>query len=228
VGRVRGTGRAAALHARSFLSLETPWDYAKLSVAFIALMVLAMALFVLWPAEKEVRVRAQAEPLRKNAALNLSPGEVYAYNYSLAGGSALVSFEVGNRFGNCVIVRSSPGGMEGCIAGNGTLLYGNLPRGFFEEWMLALAENWSWEVREEREIAWLGLSETQLTRYVVTEVGERKGRRAFHVVVSVSYISSNATFQESEAWVDAEKRVLMELDSGALKIELIQAPFPIG
>ncbi|MEM3030215.1 MAG: hypothetical protein QXH27_00630 [Candidatus Micrarchaeia archaeon] len=220
--------KAAERRAQSFLSLETPWDYAKLFLALILLILLAMIAFVLWPAGREVRTSVSTEPLRPNAALNLSPGERFAYNFSFGRESALAEFSVESAFENCLVVKTTPADGEGCLAANGSLLWGNLSGGFFEEWMLALAPNWSWRVRVRNEIAGLGLAEERVVTYAVSEVADRKGRRAFHILVSSSPAAANASVQEAEVWVDAEKRILLEMNARGLRTELVSAPFPLA
>ncbi|MEM4390164.1 MAG: hypothetical protein QXG98_05920 [Candidatus Micrarchaeia archaeon] len=212
--------KRAKRRARPFFSLETTWDYAKLFLVLVVLILLGMMAFVLWPTEKGVRMSVSAEPLLPNAALNLSPGERFVYNVSFGRESTLVEFEVADKLEDCLVVRSSPMG-EGCIAANGSLVWGNIS-GFFERWMLALAPNWSWRVRVRSEVVGIGMSEERVISYTVSEVAERRGRRAFHVLVA------SPSGVEGEIWVDAERRILLAMNASGLRAELVRAPFPLA
>jgi hypothetical protein len=188
----------------------------------------------------EITTKVTSAPLQKNAELQLAPGEAYDYNYSSGNSSQVVYFSVGDWFGKCLrigaVMKQAGATGEACIAKNGSVFYGVLhsPQGdlnwtnmdFFQEWMLALSENWTWSVVVERDIPKIGLAGKEEIKYSCIGAEKKFGRNAFHVRAE-SLTGLSGPSAAIDYWVDAEKRILLEMNSSSAGVVLASAPFPL-
>jgi hypothetical protein len=100
------------------------------------------------------------------------------------------------------------------------LSLGNQSFLLFSPWMLAVSDNFSWQVN-----ATVSAGAAQLSLPILfASKGEKEiaGRRAFEISIS-SELGDSST-----AYIDAEKRVLLLADFGNASARLVSAPFPLN
>jgi hypothetical protein len=175
-----------------------------------------------------------------NTALQLKPGERYAYSYNISGIMLASSYQVVGMSGSCMLVRgviSSANGSASASAciypSNGTALSENNTLDFFQDWMLSLSENWSWSAGMR--IVYpkpIDLQDVTITKYVVLAREKKFGHDAFKISASTTRTVQNTTTESSGhlLWVDSEKRVLLAIESkdGALSGRITAAPFDLA
>jgi hypothetical protein len=135
-------------------------------------------------------------------------------------------------------------GMDGNERGaNSTALgsnvsFSNLSWPYFQPWMLALRENWSWSINTSLRIQPYNLSYPHAFNYRVLERTNLSGREAFLVEVTSPASPSNSASLPNPSlgfgpdsdgpfrlWVDVEKRVLLRGEFGNNSLALMEASF---
>jgi hypothetical protein len=204
-----------------------------------ALLIVSIAIYVLFTLgvllsnpSSEITASVTEGPLVKNARLALMPGERYEYEFSSPAGSQLLGYRVSHS-SQCEGVLVS-GGLAGqpvaaCLSPSGNLVgdffwanssLGNQSMPLFSPWMLAVSENFSWQVKTSMNVAAtrinLPTSFTSLGRKTVA------GRSAFEILVQSDIGPS------SKYYIDEEKRVLLYADLGNVTAKLTSAPFELN
>jgi len=166
------------------------------------------------------------EPLAKKTNLTLEPGEEYVYNY-YTGEEDLenMSFIVRERKGCHVYlytpdVEISPGvclDREGNDRTGSNVSYYDPYIYMFRPWMLAVDENWEWEVNI---YAVKNESRTHVfdITYQTLRIDNINGRPAY-----VVEINTGEGLQTIE-WIDVEKRILVKEEALGTTIELVEMP----
>jgi len=117
----------------------------------------------------------------------------------------------------------------GEIVGN-NVSFSNLSWPYFQPWMLALQDNWTWSINTALRIQPYDLSYPQKMSYRVLGRSAVFGREAFVVEISPEggYGQDGSglqTNQPATMFVDVQKRVLLRADYSNLSIELTDASF---
>ena len=178
-----------------------------------------------------------AEPLTPNIQLQLSTGEVYAYEYNISGVQANITYTVLSPLGDCMVVRAEAVADNNLASSTvclnfatGELRVNELATDFSQPWMLSLSDNFSWHATN-RILYPPPIEFDDVTVNSVTVLGRAtfRGRPAFKVrSVSVRTINGEqASRLESDLWVDEQKRVLLGSESKLFMITLVSAPFPL-
>ena len=171
------------------------------------------------------------QPIQKNSALLLLPGETYRYDISSPAGRDSVTYKTG-RSPSCtgLLVSEEPSGAGACLSQSGNLAqpgaeafnssYGNQSMLLFAPWMLAVSDDFRWGF-ESRITAG---STTVAFPVSLTSKGRKTvaGRDAYEISVS----SSGST--PSLFYIDAEKRVLLSAEAENVSVRLVAAPFALN
>ncbi len=186
------------------------------------------------------------EPLAPVVELQLSPGEDYVYEL-IGPDKTVVSVlnQVKERKNECmtVFVSSQNFSFPFCIHYRTGETLTSTEQGlepgpsleFFQPWMLALKNGWTWRVDVNTTVQLFGISEKidGTSRYELVARGSVKGRDAYKILVhtSMTRYSNNEKYETSNRteviWVDVEKRVMLYGASEYSSLELVTAPFAI-
>jgi len=194
------------------------------------------ALFALWVMLSnpvgEMAAIVQEAQLVKNSRLMLLPGEYYEYEFSSPTGFQRIGYQVSKSSqcnGTLVSGGLSSQRVSACLSPSGNLAgdypqfnssLGNQSMPLFSPWMLAVSDNFSWQVNTSMSIASAKVSLPTTFRSLGKKIVA--GRSAFEIVVE------SEIGQPSRYYVDAEKRVLLYADFGNVTAKLVSAPFPLG
>ncbi len=211
-------------------------------LSFLIVVIFSCAVFF-YPLDLSFKQEERTEPLVKTASLQLTPGEKYAYAYTFANNSFTTQYDVIRTIGGCTLVSSTSSNIsarvEACIKPDGTLYYAKVvgegkefnltALDFFQEWMLALNENWAWSREIIQKNEQLAMNQSTKFDFKVTGVKEFKGRKAFTVQVTTSsIINGEKQSGSTQEWVvDYEKRILLSSQIYGGNIELVEAPFAL-
>lgn len=176
-------------------------------------------------------------PLSKNAVLALLPGESYSYEVKDGQNSEIVRYGVSQSSdcaGKVVSETSGVGSNSFCISqlgnliSNGTILQTNAGLGgisilLFSPWMLAVSDDFSWNV--ETRVNAGGMDVSIPTSFRSQGKKTIAGREAYEILVQneLAGKSMSSTF-----FVDSEKRVLLSAVFGNVTVTLINAPFSLN
>lgn len=196
----------------------------QVAIATLAVLVVIMVLSALFfrPLFENPEMVLVEEPLAKDAAFQLKPGERYTYGMGGNGTRVAVGFQVlAGR--NCTVIafmNSQPPSTscvraDGMDAGGYNSQLGNQDIFMYAPWMLSLREGWRWNV--SMYLSYNGtLAYIASKDYRVVRVEDYRGRRAF--VVAENITGSAPQYD----WVDAEKRILLRLQGEGYAIELVE------
>lgn len=208
-----------------------------------AVIVLAFIIyFFVYPVDNSFQKTVVQQPLSLNKTLQLFEGENYTYDYYLAEKTTVV-YSVYGRQDNCTPVTgrrkdSDLSVFSGCVDDEGKVVRGVVVADktiinvtgldFFQQWMLALTENWSWvsEIRYENPA--VGLKDIQRVEYKV--VGEQTvlGRDAYLVFVNATTGDGDPVLGLNRlCFIDKEKRVILRSEFEWGTMRLIEAPFEL-
>ena len=176
--------------------------------------------------------RMSEYPLHKNALLQLQPGESYAYLLAMPQGNSEVYYQISSS-PSCAGVeigeKAESGQSSRCVLPGGNLAdkgfeninsgMGNLSVILFSPWMLAVSDNFSWQVNTT--ISGVGV-QMDMPLYM-NSMGKKAvaGRQAYEISVQ-SEGQPQATF-----YVDAQKRVALLVVAGNTSAQLVSAPFAL-
>lgn len=178
------------------------------TVAIFALLI-ALSITLFKPKFEDPQIVFLEEPIRKNAELQLFPGESYGYAYMFNGTGVNITYAVLPGPG-CTRIRlmEKLNDSEVCLDSGGNDEYGfnstfrNPSILLFKPWMLALKEGWSWN--NSMYFSFDGsLQHVSSTRYRVIRSEEFRNRTAF--LVEIKSDDGPPEYQ----WIDAEKRILL-------------------
>ncbi|MFH1285001.1 MAG: hypothetical protein ABIH99_00285 [Candidatus Micrarchaeota archaeon] len=215
-----------------------------ISIAVVILFFLAIFIFVK-PSFPSAEFATSQTPLVPVSQLLISSGEHYSYTFKSANETSNFSFQVISDKGNCMQIKAiyfleTPARVDAClnksngVALNALLTYenntapaGNWSAEFAQPWMLAVTENWSWQVNSSLLVPNWGVEQKEVTTFKF--VGEEviKGREAYKVHLLVQFLDSSIESGriESDYWIDKETRVLLLVKSDMSSMELTSAPF---
>lgn len=212
----RRSARSAALPAQEPAGGTGPLAHlssTQVAIATIAVLIVIMAASALLfkPRFENPQAVLVEEPLAKDAAFQLKPGEHYTYGMAGNGTPVAVSYQVlAGR--NCTMIAfmNAHPPSTACVRADGTDARGynsqleNADIFMYAPWMLALREGWRWNV--SMYLSYNGtLAYVASKDYRVVRVEDYRGRRAF--VVAENITGSQPQYE----WIDAEKRVLLRL-----------------
>jgi hypothetical protein len=243
-GQAQTTGERAYGAIRQIFKLS---PLALAGIVFAILFVAFIAYSVFQPPPPKPSTSYYSEPLILASALQLLPGENYTYEINDPSlGIVTMQNEVKGRSDGCLVVETKAGenSIPFCLeeqTGEPRLPQGQDNRAgvgpqFFQPWMLALKDGWSWRTSANSTVEFMGASETIASSavYRVAGRGPSRGREAFKVAIDVSVkrISDGKEYSHAETtqvvWIDAKKRVLLYAASGNSTIALVGAPFPLA
>ncbi len=194
------------------------------------LMIIAGLLFVLLivaggliatPNFQNPQILTIEEKLQKNANISIKVGETYFYEFKAGNESANLTYFIYRGYG-CTGIRSSEikNLTPTCIKNDGTELnqssnytYTNPSIFLFKPWMLAVNENWKWNIS-----IYLKYNETiQKVREIKLQSRGMKNYEGFEVfeVWEIEEGSNPTIF-----YVDKERRIVRYLKTGGFEIEL--------
>jgi hypothetical protein len=196
----------------------------RVAIATVAILIVIMALSAVMfkPRFENPEVLLVEEPLAKNAAFQLKPGESYVYGTAGNGTPVAVSYEIlaGRNCTTIAFMNSKPPSTS-CIRADGTDARGynsqleNADVFMYAPWMLALREGWRWNV--SMYISYNGSASYVASKdYRVLRAENYRGRMAFVVMENIT--GSPPQYE----WVDAEKRILLRLQGEGYAIELVE------
>lgn len=162
-------------------------------------------------------------PIEKNAKVALKPGEryVYLYGFNETNLSSSIEFDIENGVNCTELVMVSGNSIKSvCIdewgtdesSSNETLSEPEIF--FFSPWMLALRENWDWEVTTRISIG--GQEKNVWTReYRVMRTDIYEGRNAYVVELTVD------GDPYEYLWIDSEKRIILKAVGSSYVVKLV-------
>ncbi len=210
-------------------------------------------------------------PLHKNAAFALRPGDALIYEVNASNQQALVRLDAFEQAGCPGVMvadagtaqavhrslaaaqASEPGVYEVCIGTDGNerasdgrvlgsnLSFSNASWPYFQPWMLAVDENFSWPA--ERIFSVQPVNQTGITRLLYRTVGTANvsGRKAYVVELTAmpepggppwaavmtggSSPANDLRNPSITMLIDAQARVLLYAQSGGTSVRLVGAPF---
>ena len=180
----------------------------------------------------EIETKILEGNLTKNAVLGLSPGEKYLYNVESPDGVQLVAYAIGTSPTCAGVVISEAVGQESqtiCILKNGMLSsadgvananFGNQSILLFSPWMLAVTDDFSWNV--DNVYSAHGVEMIITTHFASKGKQAMAGREAYDIEIGDSSGAPPARF-----FIDSEKRVLLFADLGNVTVKLAGAPFAL-
>lgn len=205
-------------------------DYLKtfvLSILFMIGLLIVSVMVIKTPEIDRPNFIYHEEMLNKNAELAIRPGEWYVYEYNLSNSNISLAIEFQTKIGqNCVGIelKNTQNRTAVCLKKDGTdKLQSNLtlsePAIFmFRPWMLALDDNWEWDIKTAVSASGTKIKE-EFIKFRVTESDNVSGRTAYKVEMSDA--------EGSEAivttWVDKEKRVILKEMGPGYEINLVSA-----
>lgn len=166
-------------------------------------------------------------PLKKNTELQIKPSELYVYTYTINNTNNTLSFRTG-RAPNCVFIYvvEALNRTGTCInqfgndkvGSNATLEVSYLS--LFKPWMLAVDENWTWDVTMTVNATGQEIILKTFT-YETLRVENMLGRDAFVVRIAAREVEQEII----TTWVDVEKRVMLKEVGPNYVVILTKAPF---
>ncbi len=205
-----------------------------------------------------VRNEISSAPLEKNSEVRLLPGERYVYGtrldslyredeYSVFQGENCVGMHArslnasadasGNFYELCLDARTGEAKDASVRIGNESLALTEQTQltsmgvVFFQPWMLALGEGWTWQqnITTTTSALIMNLRRTLVSDYSVEKIEEMKGRRAFKVRIVSRVVEEGTERASAEAieWIDVDKRVLLYASAEGAEVELVSAPFNV-
>ena len=198
------------------------------SLGIITLILLLGIMFIsantLQKKFSEAKITVYEEPLKKVKKLALVPGESYTYSQK-ALNESIVNYTFWIMKGSKCTVISTGGTTNDsfiCIdewgnelSGGNNLSYSNPYILLFKPWMLAVEDNWHWNVSIELTLGVLS-SKVMEVNYTTIKKDNYRGREAFLVKVQ-----SSESNQIIYLWIDEKKRVLLLENGTHYEIELI-------
>ena len=183
-------------------------------------------------------LRTFEEPLSKNSAFYMRPGDSLSYSYNSSGENGTISFLFGSRPGNgsiygaianpdlkCVFVLMQGANATTCVSADGRDAPANRslsqPFFFHSPWMLGLSNNFTWASEDSN-----SLTGEAVNSFSASVSGSALvfGRDAFMVKISDSSLAGNV---KSVAYVDKKSRILLKQEWQNGSLQIIQAPFPL-
>lgn len=198
------------------------WKSNSVAVGAIALLILIMMGSSLMFGSKfqSPRIIYAEEPLTKNSQFSLQPGETYHYTVNYGNTSENLTYAI-LRGPGCIGIRllESVNSTGVCVNSDGTDSTGyNSSLAdpailMFKPWMLALREGWHWNTST---YIYYGMKEDKVsdTVYRVIRKDNYGGRPSFLVGVT------SDSGPEAYEWIDAEKRILLNMTTGGYEIVL--------
>ena len=205
-----------------------------------AILIISLLLYALFVAaayfsgpQEELHAIIMEGPLAKNSQLALLPGENYVYEISAGGSQARLSYEVrsSSECPGTLVVESSEEGLQNsaCINRQGNLegdpfqlnsSLGNKSLLLFSPWMLAVSEDFSWQVQNTISTGSANIDmPLNFRSFGAKEVA---GRRAYEISVRSDFTP------QLKYLVDSEKRILILAEFTNASARLVQAPFPLN
>jgi len=175
-----------------------------------------------------------------NTPLQLKAGESYAYAYNISGVLLTSTYQVAGMAGSCMLVRGTVATANGSASAsaclylsNGSALNENNTLDFFQDWMLSLSDNWTWQ--SGMRIIYpkpVDFEDITTTSYSVAGTEKKFGRDSFRILASTRRVMQNQTIESFShvMWVDSEKRVLLAIESeeGGFSGRITSAPFELA
>ena len=212
-----------SLFKNSFLSETAKYFFISLLI-FIAILIFS-SLFLTPKASDKFELKEA--PLTKIKQLNLVPGEVYVYEYKInnsinrlthkiMAGPGCTFIEIKETVNTTGICVDKYGNDK--VNSNATF---DIPYiSLFKPWMLAVKDNWIWNVRAVLNTGSFEIEMLEL-RYTTLKQERIFGRDAY--VVKIESVKDPS--QNSLLWVDDEKRILLKEIGQGYEIILETAPF---
>jgi len=206
-------------------------------VPILLFFLLSLAFFLRPIDLSKTTLEHDSDPLTPNVQLQLSAGEVYAYESNLSGSLSNTIYSVAGLAGGCMAVRAEVSNQEirassdFCIdVRTGEIRNSDVPPDFFQPWMLSLDEGFSWTSRTR--IVYpppIELEDVTNLSISVEGLGLFRGRPSFKVrALTLRTIDGKqAAKLEHVLWIDSEKRVLLGSSSSLLEVRLVSAPFDL-
>ncbi len=188
-------------------------------IIFILVFVIANFLFNFSTPENVFVV--EEGMLEKNKGLTLLPDEEYTYLINKGeDGNILFAFRY---IQGCmeILVYDSPSGVcldsEGLDVEESNLNFVNPQITFFKPWMLALEDDWTWEVEYRNRH-----TNESIVTYHFEVIGEETiyGRDSY--IVQITGPSLDIT-----QWIDKEKRIILTEDGTYYNLDIVDAPFEL-
>ena len=181
----------------------------------------------------EIETKILEGGLTKKAVLGLSPGEKYLYNMESPDGVQQVAYAVGTSPACAGVVISEAVGQESqaiCILKNGMLSgaegvananFGNQSVLLFSPWMLAVSDDFSWNV--DNVYSAQGVEMVITTHFASKGKQVMAGREAYDIEIGDSSGAPPAHF-----FIDSEKRVLLYANLGNITVKMARALFALN
>ncbi len=187
-----------------------PTDWRLVGSVLIMILILGFVALVFRPQIENPQFTANEAPLVKNVNLQILPGEIYTYMYTMGNTSDNLTYIV-LYGGNCTVVQLLGGGQQdasvcldewGNDATGQNASYGVPAIILTRPWMLALQDGWSWNVSNYMMFdSWA--QHIVDTNYTVVREEYYEGREAY--VVKMQSSQGDVAMD----WVDADKRILL-------------------
>ena len=225
-----------------------------LCIAFIFLGLIISTFFSSYLPKPAISSILEEGPLLKNSGLKIYEGESFRYVLKTNSSSSEIFLGAGLR-SECPGIYLSDltryGGGAPIIENNGVCLgkdgverdkkgqklgnnmsFSNLTWPYFQPWMLALDENFTWNANLSMFIEPYNLSQTQQIKWKVTGTKKYLGRDSYEVIVQGGDTIGNSAIDLGFGLnspitliIDEERRILLFMQEGDLNISLISAPF---
>jgi hypothetical protein len=186
----------------------------------IFLMIMIFSGFLFKPSPENSGFLIREGPLNKTVSLQLSPGESYYYNYTVGNESANLTYAVIAGY-NCTAIMLIESQEAICLNEEGNdrtkmnSSFNTTRMILFKPWMLALDEDWSWNLTTYTRIdTYEKLLDS--TNYSVARTETYKGRESF--VVRMSGEEGDYVWQ----WIDKDKRILLREIGPGYEVELVK------
>lgn len=194
-------------------------------VSFAIVFALFLGSFFLFTAGFEPTYVVE-EPLPKNAAFALLPGDSLSYNLTYLNESAEVTFLFGKTpSSNCTLVAVAGENLTTCVSQDGRDGEDNhsLAPGFFfsSPWMLALSANFSWA-----SVLMNTISREPVQSFHARVIGKEihRGRSAY--LVEAQEAGALGDYAR-KIWIDEKSRIILKEEGENYTIVLTRAHFPL-
>jgi hypothetical protein len=230
-----------------------------LSAAILVILLILAAFFPSVLARPSWHVEISESPLYKNSKFSILPQEKLVYLLQNPQGSVLITLQAehsptcpgvllvdatsmqalylynkkedvpASSYSVCIGYDGVERALDGSRLGS-NLSFSNISWPYFQPWMLALEDNWSWSANATFVFEPFG---QKYPNYIHLKVVGRKNissREAFVVLASINSSSSPIDFPEfmqteGEMAIDAQKRVLLMLKAKNATLQLVEASF---
>lgn len=191
-------------------------------VLFVGLVIIGGYFF-----KSNQKIEIKEAQLTKNTQLAIIPGENYVYIYNINNTKNNLTFQISDA-GKCTYIRVKEAINETgvCVDKNGNDKSNNNATlenpyiGIFKPWMLAVSDNWEWNIKM---IVTMAGTEMEIQNINYKTIGKEKvfGRDSFIVKLT----SGNDSIIN---WIDKEKRILLKEKGQNYEIDLVSAPFVLN